>query len=154
MSPDAVRAEIGAWQLRRLAWKEERLAEWNARIDQPPLGQAALLAGEEDLTHRRGTVRGSYDHEQAILVTRVPRENREGVRLMTPLRLEGSPDADDARAVLVDRGWIPYRDVAAVLEQPGPTGPVEVTGLHSALAAALVLTMTVALRESWSPRPS
>ncbi len=30
--------------------------------------------------------------------------------------------------------------------------PVEVTGLHSALAAALVLTTTVALRESWSPR--
>ncbi|MDJ0852147.1 MAG: COX15/CtaA family protein [Myxococcota bacterium] len=32
--------------------------------------------------------------------------------------------------------------------------PVEVTGLHSALAAALVLTATVALRESWAPRAS
>ena len=32
--------------------------------------------------------------------------------------------------------------------------PVEVTGLHSALAAALVLTLVFALDEAWSRAPA
>ena len=38
---------LGSWQVKRLHWKQELVAEWNARIDQPAAALDEVLADPE-----------------------------------------------------------------------------------------------------------
>ncbi len=123
----ALLCALGTWQVRRLAWRQGVLAEWNARIDAPPLDLAQALA-PGDHAYRRVEVRGRYDHARSVLVLNVSRDGRDGARVITPLLLD-APEGG-AQALLVDRGWIPWiriQDFPAGV--PGDDAPVEVRGL-------------------------
>lgn len=122
---------LGTWQVRRHYWREANLAEKNARIDLPPLALDVVQRDPHAARFRRASLRGSYDHAQSIVVGSVIREGREGVRILTPLRLEGSPA--DAPVVLVDQGWAPYAEIEGLLApaagQSAGASVVDVTGL-------------------------
>jgi surfeit locus 1 family protein len=124
----AVLCALGTWQVRRHHWKQALLAEWNARIDQPPAPLADVLADPEAYRYRRARARGVYDPDASILVQHVPRGLREGARVLTPLRV------DERTVVLVDRGWVASAEARRFLEEDVARGPVEVTGLVFPLA--------------------
>ena len=98
---------LGFWQLRRLeqrrALNEAILAGLNAPV--------TVLTGEdvdpETLQRHRVSAVGAFDNDENIVIRNRPFQGRPGVRLVTPLKIEGSD-----RAVLVDRGWIPLDESA------------------------------------------
>jgi surfeit locus 1 family protein len=121
---------LGTWQVQRLHWKEAWLAEQQARIEAPPLSLSEALAEGEGVVHRRVRTRGRFDTSQTILIHHVPREGREGSRVLSPLLLaRGEAEAAGAPALLVDRGWIPHASVPGFLEEDRASEEVEVEGL-------------------------
>jgi surfeit locus 1 family protein len=118
---------LGFWQLRRLDERREFNAVVERRGDAPvrPLGALLRAAGDErSLRWRRATVTGTYDPGAEVLLTARSQAGRPGHHVLTPLV------TDAGRAVIVDRGWVPYR-VAGPPVRPAapPRGPVTVHGV-------------------------
>ncbi|MBI4790276.1 MAG: SURF1 family protein [Chloroflexi bacterium] len=102
-----VMVRLGFWQLDRLAQRRAFNAQVTAQMQAPPLTD---LLGRQDLTglgYRAVVVRGEYDFAQQVALSNQEWQGQPGAHLITPLVVEGGP-----QAVLVDRGWIPYADVA------------------------------------------
>lgn len=94
---------LGIWQLRRLAERRTSNAYITQRLAQPPLAISGPVADPSALEFRRVSVSGTFDYAGEIVLRNRSRDGRPGVHVVTPLRLARSD-----RAVLVDRGWIPY----------------------------------------------
>ncbi|HTF34997.1 MAG TPA: SURF1 family protein [Myxococcota bacterium] len=120
---------LGAWQVRRLHWRQADLAAKNAQIEREPLALADALADPAAHAYRRVIARGSYDRAQSIVVSPVSRGLEEGARVLTPLLIPGPSRA--GVAVIVDRGWVPSSQLDAFLAADLAKGPLpaEVTGL-------------------------
>jgi surfeit locus 1 family protein len=116
---------LGLWQLDRLAQRRAQNAVVRERLASAPL----------DLNQQPGAglpeyqpvqLRGTYDFSQEIVLRNRAHLDAPGVHVLTPLRLAGSD-----RAVLVDRGWIPYldaeRSIRRAYEQP--EGEVALQGI-------------------------
>lgn len=103
----AVCACLGIWQLDRLEQRQAFNSRVLAQINQPALGLSgsALSADLYNMEYRQVEVQGTYDFSQEIAIRNQVHDNQWGVRLVTPLVIEGT-----AQAVLVDRGWIPAED--------------------------------------------
>jgi surfeit locus 1 family protein len=134
---------LGEWQLERLAWKEDLIAQMSARVGAPPSalpGEAAWAKlRPQDYEYRRARAHGVYDaHAQAYvfqaLGTPKGRYGGPGYLVMTPLRL------DDGSIVLVNRGFVPQdrRDEPAV--QEAAASPVDVVGLMRSSEARTLFT--------------
>ncbi len=95
---------IGTWQVQRLAWKTELIADREARLAAPPIALAADLGDDAEtlaaLDHRRVTVAGEFLHDREIYLA-ASRRGRVGFAIITPLRRTDGP------TVLVNRGWVP-----------------------------------------------
>ena len=119
-------AAIGAWQLRRLAWKGDLIARVESRLSAAPVPapgpQAWPTLGRAD-EYRRVRLRGTYDHARETAVRAVT-ELGGGYWILTPLY------AEPGWWVLVNRGFVPperrARETRAAQE---PAGVQEVTGL-------------------------
>ena len=111
----AVLCALGAWQVRRLHWKNDLLARIEASERAPP---APLGAAAEPYSKVVAT--GRFDHAREALLGVEVRGATLGAHLLTPLlRAGGHPP------LLVDRGWVPLeRD--RPLDRP--EGEVAVTG--------------------------
>lgn len=122
-----VMIRLGLWQLDRL---DQRRA-FNARVEEQ-LAQSALEISEENLRadlynmeYREAIVLGEYDHDRQVVLRNQDWQGRLGVHLLTPLIIQGSD-----RAIMVNRGWIPYEDFeAGKLSQFDESGLVEVNGV-------------------------
>lgn len=115
-------AGLGTWQLQRLDWKENLIAQREAGMEAPP-----LAPGDVDVptdTYRRVTLTGTFNHDHEFFLAGRTQRGQSGFHVVTPLAV------DDVGTVFVDRGWIPNeaRDPAA---RPGsrPEGEVSFTGL-------------------------
>lgn len=111
----AAMIRLGFWQLDRL---EQRRA-YNQQVRTMTAAEPVELSGgtlsgedpavsEHELTsweYRTAEATGTYDHEREIVIRNQAWDNRPGVHVLTPLRIQGT----DA-AVLVDRGWLPQED--------------------------------------------
>jgi surfeit locus 1 family protein len=121
---------LGIWQVDRLAERRAANAEAFALREAPvvDLGPGRLGA---DLAGRRVTVTGEFDRGAEIVIRGQAWDGGPGVRVVTPLRLEGSDTV-----VLVDRGFVQAPDAVhadlAALDEPGRR---TVRGLASALEA-------------------
>lgn len=116
---------LGVWQLDRLAARQAN----NARIEERITLEPIMLTGQEldpvANEYRQATVRGTFDHEHAVLLRNRSFNGVPGVDLLTPLRIEGSD-----QAVLVDRGWIPLeQSTPEARRQFNEEGSVEVLGI-------------------------
>ncbi len=122
-----VMARLGVWQLDRLAQRRAFNARLLAQINQPALTLqgTALDLDLAAMEYRAVIVRGVYDFSHQVALRNQVWGNQPGVRLLTPLRIEGSQ-----RYVLVDRGWVPlqgYTDLDwTAYDEPGL---VEVRGV-------------------------
>ena len=122
-----IMAQLGFWQLSRLEYRRARNASITNQLAAAPLvmSDASFYGDLNSLEYRSAYASGAYDHSREIILKGQVWRGQPGVHLITPLILSGSH-----RAVLVDRGWIPYdKAERSQLEQFAEPGPVIVTGL-------------------------
>jgi len=118
---------LGVWQVQRLAWKTELIAQVEARVHAAPVAapgpQAWSEVSREADQYRRVTVRGVFRHDRETLVQAVT-ETGSGFWVMTPLV------SDEGFTVLINRGFVtPERRSPADRSRGQVTGPQTVTGL-------------------------
>ena len=118
---------LGGWQVQRLAWKTNLIAQVDARVhaaavSAPGPTQWAGVTRDKD-QYRRVTVRGRFLHDKETLVQAVT-DAGGGFWVMTPL-------VDDRGfTVLINRGFVPSgRRDPAVRADGQVNGPQSVTGL-------------------------
>ncbi len=119
---------LGVWQLRRLDERREANALITERLAAPerPLDEVLAVDGGDPraLAYRRVWVTGRYRPAEEVLIS--PRSHNEepGHHVVTPLVTDGG------RAVLVDRGWVPFPlDDPPVSRAAPPAGAVTVKGV-------------------------
>jgi surfeit locus 1 family protein len=105
----AICVRLGFWQLARLQERREMNTAVAARLVAPAVRDPALLADTAGLYYRAATVNGVYDTERSIVLPGRSHRGVPGVHLLSPLRLDGRPDA-----VLINRGWIPSPDASTI----------------------------------------
>jgi len=97
---------LGAWQVQRMAWKDELLQTLNARAAAQPIDLAEFMtrwtqsAGTEDLRFVRVKATGRFQHEKERHLYTIA-NGKAGWRIITPL------ETGDGLTVLVDRGFVP-----------------------------------------------
>lgn len=117
---------LGTWQVERLQWKENLLAEIEARTHSAPVPLAEIekiWAAEKDVDYRTVTVTGRLlnNQERHYFATY---NGMSGFYIYTPLVL------DDGRAIFINRGFVPYDQKNSATRMAGEIGtPITVTGL-------------------------
>jgi surfeit locus 1 family protein len=120
---------LGTWQMQRLHWKEGLLAAIDERRHAPPAdidAIAALAASGTEIDYRSVRLSGTFRNsgERHFFATY---DGQTGFYVYTPLMLA------DGRAVLVNRGFVPYeRKEPATRPESQREGPVTITGLARA----------------------
>ncbi|SDQ15741.1 SURF1 family protein [Brevundimonas sp. 374] len=118
---------LGGWQVQRLAWKTNLIAQVDARVHAaavpaPGPTQWAGVTRDKD-QYRRVTVQGRFLHDKETLVQAVT-DAGGGFWVMTPLL------DDRGFTVLINRGFVPAgRRDPAVRADGQVGGPQSVTGL-------------------------
>jgi surfeit locus 1 family protein len=119
---------LGSWQVQRLKWKTQLIAECEDRIVRPPLPLPGRVDPEAiaDFDYRRVYVTGRYRHDKEMLIGPRMRDGEQGYMVVTPLERDGDPGA----TVLVNRGWI-SKKLADQSSRPEslPKGEVRVEGM-------------------------
>jgi surfeit locus 1 family protein len=111
---------LGIWQLERLHWKEQLIADIAARQVAAPLAyDGGAVAAEREFT--RATVDGQYLPEHTLFMM-ATYEGGPGWQAITPFALPGGV------LLLVDRGTLGDKDREAVIAAT-PRGPLALTGL-------------------------
>jgi surfeit locus 1 family protein len=103
---------LGTWQVQRLSWKEEILAEINARIADDPVPLPIWANDDEDL-YLAIEAKGVITSEELHVLVSV-KQRGAGYRVISAFETDG-------RRVMVDRGFISLEDKDASRQ------PVEVT---------------------------
>lgn len=115
---------LGLWQLDRLDDRRMLNARVSAGLAEAPAPLEDLLGEGGPLAYRRAVVMGRYDTDREVILYGRALDGQPGNHVLTPLVLA------DGRAVIVDRGWVPFElDVPPVTEAAPPSTEVEVEGL-------------------------
>jgi len=120
---------LGAWQLDRAAQKLALQAALDERAGQPALAAAdlaATAAAAEAQHFRPVQLAGRWIAERTVFLDNRQMNGRPGFFVVTPLQLDGRPEA-----VLVQRGWVArdFADRTRLPALPTPVGAVEIRGL-------------------------
>jgi surfeit locus 1 family protein len=99
----SVMVGLGFWQLARLKERQALNAQVVNRMNLPPIKITGEALDPTNMEYQAATVTGVYDFTQEIVLRNRTKEEQPGVDVLTPLKIEGSD-----KAILVDRGWIPY----------------------------------------------
>ena len=123
-----VTANLGAWQLRRAAQKVALQDALEARSALAAVSYLDLARTPEQAQiqrYRPVHLRGHWLPDLSVFLDNRQMHDRVGFFLVTPLRLEGRPEA-----VLVQRGWVPrdLRDRTLLPKIVTPAGLVDVDG--------------------------
>jgi surfeit locus 1 family protein len=92
---------LGSWQVERLFWKRDLIAQRQAAVSAAPV---AASRGWEEARHmefRHVTDDGAFLNDKEIFVGATSEAGRQGYHVLTPLLEPGG------RAVFVNRGFIP-----------------------------------------------
>lgn len=124
-----VTARLGVWQLARAAEKIALQSALDTRGHLAPLDNAALArdASQVEPQHYRPVVvHGRWIPGHTVFLENRQMNGRPGFFVVTPLQLDGRPDA-----VLVQRGWAPrdIRDRTLLPRVDEPAGPIDVHGV-------------------------
>ena len=122
---------LGFWQLNRLDQRQSTNDEAISRIGEPEVDIADLASATDDYSvgadvrFRLARVSGEYLNDDEVLVLNRSLNGAPGYWVLTPLL------TNDGTAVVVNRGWIPFRLTpgAPRPEAAAPSGLVEVSGL-------------------------
>ena len=107
---------LGLWQLDRLEGRRAFNDRYAAGLEAAPLPLESLLAEGGALAYRRAVATGRFDTDREVILYGRSLDGRSGNHVLTPLVLA------DGRAIIVDRGWVPFEmDDPPVAATP-PTG--------------------------------
>ncbi len=123
----AVLARLGLWQLDRLEQRRAFNARVQAQISQPVLELTAGTMGLDlaSMEYRAVHLRGEYDFSHQVALRNQVWGNEPGVRLLTPLKIEGTDSY-----ILIERGWVPgLESTPQDWQQYDETGMVEINGM-------------------------
>ncbi len=110
---------LGLWQLDRLEGRRFVNARFAEGLALPPEPVERLIDDPDhgSLVSRRVTASGRYDSSSEVVLYGRALEGRPGNHVLTPLILE------DGRAVIVDRGWVPFEPTyPPIAEAAAPIG--------------------------------
>lgn len=96
---------LGNWQLDRAAGKRALAADFTRGGPALPLAQAGVAPPR----YLQVAVRGHYDPDHQFLLDNSSHDGQAGIQVLTPFLMT------DGRAVLVNRGWLPWGENRAVL---------------------------------------
>lgn len=122
---------LGAWQLQRLAWKQDLLVRVAALQSAPARDLAPLLEkvkSGEDLEYARARVVCAGLASAPYLEVYGVRAGQAGVRLVSACPLEGAAYG----SILVDRGFVADTISSRPPVDPRAAAPVEVVGVFRA----------------------
>lgn len=124
----ALLCSLGAWQVQRLAWKENLIARQAAALAATPSPLADVIRKPAaDRLFWPVTVTGVLQPAPRVLVGLRPREGRPGYHLVLPLQV--TEGALAGQLVLVNLGWLPM-ETAAAWTMPVPEGqPLHIAGI-------------------------
>ena len=91
---------LAVWQLQRLQWKTDLLAEMDAHMAAPPVPMPETLGDKKDWEYRRVTLAGAYDYAHEFLIQPRTLDGRIGYHMVVPFKRASGG------TVLVNRGWI------------------------------------------------
>jgi surfeit locus 1 family protein len=122
---------LGFWQLDRLGQRQSTNDEVRARLGEPVTALRAITSVDDSYTvggavrFRLVELEGEYALEDEVLVLNRSLTGAPGYWVLTPLR------QDDGTAVVVNRGWIPFRFEPGTprVETAPPAGRVRVQGM-------------------------
>jgi len=122
-------ARLGFWQLDRAAQKIAIQTRIEARRTLPLLSNIDLAQtppASAEQVERRASLRGRWLADRTVFLDNRQMAGKPGFYVVTPLQLEGRPEA-----VVVQRGWVPrnFADRTALPNVPSPSGVVSVTGV-------------------------
>lgn len=118
---------FGRWQLNRLEQRQDHNATVMTALARPVASLGASTIDPDDFTFQRVQITGEFDNQASIIIRNQQFQNQSGVDLVVPLKIENSDVA-----VLVNRGWIPRRNVDPSLESRqiyAVDGLVEIEGI-------------------------
>lgn len=120
---------LGTWQVQRLAWKQDLIAEAETRPTQPAVPLVSVLAEDEDQrAYRRVFLEGSFVGEDVRVFTTLSDAvgvyEGPGYWLMTPFE-----DVRTDAVLFVNRGFIPYELPPQVRISQAPVGQIRFEGL-------------------------
>jgi surfeit locus 1 family protein len=120
----AILLGLGTWQMVRLDWKTDLIAERTARLEAPPIALPTDDAALSAAMWAPVSVTGRFLHDQEILLAARSQRGNVGVHVLTPMVREEGP------TVLINRGWVPdARRDPATRAAAQVEGPVTVVGL-------------------------
>ena len=118
---------LGRWQLSRASQKIAIQASIEQQSALPALTGSMLLALPDPLieVNRSVTLRGQWLAQHTVFLDNRQMNNKPGLYVLTPLKLEGS-----TAVVLVQRGWVARNFIDRTQLPPieSPAGVVEVQG--------------------------
>lgn len=96
---------LGSWQVKRLLWKNNLIAEITERAGLPPIFLPDSPIDIENMQYRKIKLEGHFLNDKEVhLFTGANRMKGDpGYNIITPLEMA------DGRVVLVDRGWVPAK---------------------------------------------
>ena len=111
---------LGTWQLKRLEWKTNLLAEISTRMEKPPVPLPEKLDKPADWEYRRVTMAGHFLYEHEFLIKPRTLDGVSGYHMLVPFeRLSGG-------TVMVNRGWISDAQMSKAIR---PTGTIQIEGI-------------------------
>lgn len=121
---------LGLWQWERHLERRSQNALLAVQLEAAPVPLDAILAEKgregEALRYRRVAVSGRYDAAHEVLLRSRAYEGQPGYHVLTPLVL----DERGGRALLVERGWVPYElDRPPIEAAAPPGGEVQLVGM-------------------------
>lgn len=118
---------LGTWQVKRLRWKNNLIADAESKLNLPPLplpDHIDPVVASESFNFRRVKVSGRFRHDQEMLVGPRVRDESDGYWVFTPLerdvpspppsnkwKIFGNSNKETkkpADKIIVCRGWIPH----------------------------------------------
>jgi len=115
---------LGFWQIERLFWKRELIAQRQAAVEAAPVAAPRTLEEALGREFRHVTDEGVFLHDKEIFLGATSEAGRQGYQVLTPL-VEPS-----GRIVIVNRGFIPTELKDPATRSAGQiAGKVQVQGL-------------------------
>ncbi|WP_284735544.1 SURF1 family protein [Dongia deserti] len=112
------------WQVQRLHWKENLIAERETRVAAEPVALPAVGVNPASLEYRRVRLEGSFLHDKELYLGARSLNGNPGYHVLTPFA------PADGGLVLVDRGWVPIERKAPERRPEGQlTGAQTVEGI-------------------------
>jgi len=109
---------LGSWQIERLFWKRELIAQRQAALTAAPIVAPRNFQDARRMEFRHFSDEGVYLHDKEIFLGATSEAGRSGYQVLTPLQ------EADGRIVFINRGFIP-----AELKDPAKRAAGQVAGV-------------------------